>query len=100
MTKTGNLIAIASSRWTLVNLLTERISKVPPEMAEKYSFLDKSVFEEPNFEKILEPQDSTLTFEYTVQRRDIDANNHVNNTNYISLAYEALPEEIYNRNTI
>jgi len=96
----NNLIAIAASRWTLVNFVTNSICKVPPEMTEKYSFLDKSVFEEPVWSKIKEPEESILNFEHVARRRDIDANRHVNNISYINFAYETLPEEIYNRYTV
>jgi len=33
-------------------------------------------------------------YEYTAMRRDLDANHHVNNANYLELAYEALPEDV------
>ncbi|MCL2383307.1 MAG: thioesterase [Oscillospiraceae bacterium] len=93
----GNLVAIAASRWTLVSLETNSICKVPPEMAEKYSMFDKSLFEEPVFNKLHEPESSKLKFEQIAGRRDIDTNRHVNNISYISYAYEALPQEVYDR---
>ena len=33
---------------------------------------------------------------YKVNRFDIDVNKHVHNLNYINIAYEVLPENIYN----
>ena len=36
-----------------------------------------------------------LSFKYTVQRRDIDVNHHMNNINYLNVAYEFLPDDIY-----
>ncbi len=33
-------------------------------------------------------------YKYTAVRRDIDANHHVNNVNYLEFAYDALPEKI------
>ena len=96
----NNLIAIASSRWTLISSVTNSICKVPPEMVDKYSFLDKSVFEEPVFNKMKQPEDGILNFEYIAGRRDIDANRHVNNISYINFVYESLPEDIYNRYAI
>ena len=35
---------------------------------------------------------------YTTQRRDIDVNKHMHNLNYLDLANEALPEEVYSNN--
>lgn len=36
--------------------------------------------------------------DYTVQRRDIDTNHHVNNLYYLDYAYEALPLEVFKNN--
>ena len=33
--------------------------------------------------------------QYKVKRADIDVNNHMHNLNYVDLANEALPEEVY-----
>lgn len=33
-------------------------------------------------------------YDYTAMRRDLDANHHVNNVNYLELAYEAFPKEV------
>ena len=33
-------------------------------------------------------------YEYTAMKRDLDANHHVNNVNYLELAYEAFPEDV------
>jgi len=89
------LIAIASSKWVLFNFLTNSISRVTEERAAKYQLFDKSVFNDLDFDKIKEPENSSCTFEYTIQRRDLDMNQHVNNTNYIDFAYEALPKDVY-----
>ena len=89
------LLAVASSKWVLFNFFTNSISKVTEERASKYKLIDKCVFDNPDFDKIKEPENSVCTFEYTVQRRDLDMNQHVNNTNYIDFAYEALPADVY-----
>ena len=49
---------------------------------QKYQTENKFVFENFNFDKLKEPEDEILTFEYTVQRRDIDINNHMHNICY------------------
>jgi len=91
----NNLIAIASSKWILINTETHAIQRASADMNEKYESIDKLVFNTPMVEKLKEPETSQLTFEYTVQRRDIDTNHHVNNLHYLEYAYEALPENIF-----
>ena len=92
----NNLIAIASSKWALLSMDTG-IMRIPQGLAGEYQCVDKSVFEEP-LEKIAEPENSICTFEYKVQIRDLDTNNHVNNTIYLDYAVEALPKEVYENN--
>ena len=92
----GNIIALASSKWVLVDIEKGRIIKVESELIEKYHpELTRFAFENETFEKIREPEMYQYETEYTVRRTDIDVNNHMHNLNYIELANEALPDEIY-----
>lgn len=94
----GNIIAIASSKWILINLENGKIERVPEELHEKYEpESDKSVFENEEFEKLLETDESKKEITYKVRRADIDVNNHMHNLNYIELANEVLPNEIYEK---
>ena len=93
------LIAIASSKWVLVETQTKKIKKIQPEVAEAYGGItNKAVFDKPWEEKINVPEKLSLRFKYTVQRRDIDTNGHVNNLHYIDYALETLDEKIYSEN--
>lgn len=92
----GNIIAIATSKWVLLNIEKGKIVKIEPQIIEKYEpELNKTVFENEEFEKITEPEEYQSQTEYVVKRSDIDVNNHMHNLNYIELANEALPEDIY-----
>lgn len=92
----NNLIAIASSKWIMLNTESGKIARVNDKMIKAYGIVEKSVFKEPLNEKPREPEELKLNFKYKIQRRDIDTNGHVNNINYISYAIETLPEDIYN----
>lgn len=95
----NNLVAIASSKWLFVDAETKRIKKITSEVSEAYGGpVDKSVFETPFEEKINVPDNLKLNFNYTIQRRDIDTNGHVNNLHYIDFALETLDEVIYVEN--
>ena len=91
----NNLVAIGSSKWILFDINKKSICKIPDEVKEKFPNIDKSVFEEKFNEKLKEPENSNFVYEYQIQRRDIDTNNHVNNLNYLDYAYQALPEDIF-----
>ena len=92
----GNLIIKASSKWVLLDIEKGKIVRIEPELMNKYEpEFDKEVFEKLEFDKINEPNEYQFETEYTVRRADIDVNNHMHNLNYIELANEALPEEVY-----
>ena len=92
----GNVIALAASKWVLVDTQKGRIVKIEPDLLEKYEpELDKYAFEGEDFSKIHVPEEYQFETKYIVRKSDIDVNNHMHNLNYLDLANEALPEEIY-----
>ena len=93
----GELCVIGTSKWLLVN--TEKGSIVKPDetMIAKYeSEPDNSVFEE-DLEKIKAPEEYTSELLYTVRRKDIDFIGHMHNLYYLDLAYEVLPDDVYEK---
>ena len=93
----NNKIAIATSRWALINIDTGKIERISEDITEKYYPESKFVFEEEEIEKQKEPEKFDSSINYTVKRADIDINKHMHNLNYLDLAYEALPQEIYEK---
>lgn len=87
-------VAIATSKWILFDLETNKISKITDDILDLYKPENEKVFEE-EIEKIKEPQELNQYIDYEVKRADIDVNKHMHNLNYLKLAYEALPEEVY-----
>ena len=94
----NNIVAVASSKWIMLNTETEKIEKVTEDIVKSYGIVEKSVFDKPLNEKPREPEYSELTFKYQIQRRDIDTNKHVNNAHYIDYALESIPEHVYEKN--
>ena len=95
--KHNKLCAIATSKWALINIETGKLTRLTEEIINKYNPEDKYVFSEPDIEKLELPNESNSLLEYTVIRKDIDINKHMHNLYYLDLAYEALPEEIYEK---
>ena len=95
----GDLCAIASSKWCLVDTLKGKITKLPDNLSEIYhGFHDESVFEIDDLPKLFIPTniDPIQTDTYRIRRFDLDLNNHVHNLNYLNIAYEILPDDVYN----
>lgn len=91
----GELCVIATSKWLLINSQKKKIVRVEEKMAKKYESEMISVFNELEIPKLNAPQNFEETILYEVKRRDIDIIGHMHNIYYLDLAYEALPEEIY-----
>ena len=93
--KEGNLVAIGTSRWIFVDIERRRPTRLTEDIMNLYEpELDKMVFDE-EIEDI-KYEDYMFKKDYTVLRRDIDINNHMHNLNYLDMAYDILPEEVYN----
>lgn len=94
--KDNTQVCIATTKWTLTNIDTQTITRLTDDVIGKYEPEEKTVFPEFQFKKTREPETVyTNEYVYSTQRRDIDVNKHMHNLNYLDLAYEALPENIY-----
>lgn len=93
----GNIIAVATSKWTLVNISKNSLEKITDEMISLYNPENKNVFGELELEKLVLPTQLEPTYHFTIPRTYIDVNGHVHNLNYLTLAYEALPNEVYEK---
>ncbi len=93
----GDLLAVATSKWILIDTQKRKVAKVEDYVAEAYeSETEYSVFKDEKMDKLKIPDDYDLCIEYKLARRDIDLYKHMHNLYYLDLAYEALPEEVYN----
>ena len=93
----NNLCAIASSKWALINIKNRKMERITEEIMEPYKLEEKYVFSEAEMDKIKIPENYTANMKYKVIRKDIDINKHMHNLYYLDLAYEALPDEIYEK---
>lgn len=92
--KDGNVIVIGTSRWLFIDTIRRRPIRLTEDIADLYeSENDKMVFSEEIEE--IKYEDYIFEKEYSVQRRDIDMNNHMHNLSYLDMAYENLPQDIY-----
>ena len=96
--KDGKTVCIATTKWTLTNIDTKGITKITEDMISKYNPDTKIIMPDFEFKKLKEPENFTNEYVYTTQRRDIDVNKHMHNLNYLDLAFETLPDEVYLNN--
>lgn len=87
----GEVLAYANSIWLYLNTETGRPDRVDPEMAARYE-------NEPPYEmeyaprKIVGSEMEPAGEAFPIRRYHLDTNNHVNNSRYIEMALEYLPE--------
>jgi len=92
-----NVIVKAISKWVLINIDTGKLERVEGEVVSKFKpELERTVFEDESFEKLKEPERCENIVDYQIKRGDIDVNHHLHNINYLDLANEALPDDVYN----
>ena len=93
--KNGDLCAIATSKWALIDIRSRKMARLTEDIISKYELEEKDVFSIKELNRLKEPNNYSSSIFYTVKRKDIDLNNHMHNLYYLDLAYEALPEEVY-----
>lgn len=91
------LCAIATSKWALIDIKNRKMVRLTDEIIDKYKPEEKSVFFEAELDKLEVPKEFSAEMEYTVKRRDIDINMHMHNLYYLDLAYEVLPQDVYDQ---
>ena len=97
----NELIAIASSKWVLLDAKTMTLTKISNELIGKYNPENKAVFSnEKEIGKLTFPTQYESMLPYTIQRKDIDINKHVHNVSYLDFAYEVLPEKVYDNSIL
>ena len=96
--KNNELCIIGTSKWTLIHL-EKGLMRLTDDLLKNYQ--PEEIKSMPDYEckKLFEPETYSNVYTYTVSRRDIDINSHMHNLNYLDLAYEALPQDVYEKNT-
>lgn len=93
--QTGELVAMADSRWVLVNTETWRIMRRPPE---GFPAQWQSDVPEVLEQQIQAPGETESVGQLCAQYSVCDTNGHMNNTRYADAALSALPLETMRRN--
>ena len=87
------IIAKASSMWSLVDINTLSIAKIEPNIESPYLIKHEKTDKDLEFEKIPQLEHVDYEKDFEVRYNDIDVNMHANNGNYIVWALEPLPKD-------
>lgn len=95
--ESGKLCAVASSKWSVIDINSRRIARIAPELSELYGTEPTAVFAEWKADRAAVPENFERMLEYRVRRCDTDIIGHMHNLNYLDLALEVLPEEVFEK---
>lgn len=99
LNEAGEIIAIGTSRWILRDITNHKMVLLNEELMSAYESESRQVLPEEEFSKIEIPLEFSKELNYTAMRRDIDFNRHMHNLYHFDLAYETLPDDIYDSYT-
>ena len=94
MNSAGNPCVQAQAYISILDLVRNRPVRFNDTDLARYKPEPDTVIEAP-VKKIATPKEFIAEKNLTVRRSDIDFNEHVHNTTYLTLAMEVLPEELY-----
>lgn len=86
-------IGRTSTVWIFINMEKKKPMRIPTEFIEISDLVEEKTFDYfYDFKKEAEVEEY---IDFYVRRLDIDYNNHVNNTKYLSWMLESIPEDVY-----
>lgn len=91
-TKDGEMLAMANSLWSLLDLKTGRPTLPTEEMLRSYQVEEKLPMDYAP-RKILIPENGVQREPIVVKKHHLDTNHHVNNGQFVDMAMEFLPED-------
>ena len=91
----NQLVAKGTSKWVILDIKKKTIMALTEKIVGPYEKEDRQALEEEPKYKIVDSENYINKCDYKINRSIIDVNEHVHNTSYIDIAYEALPKEIY-----
>lgn len=92
VTPEGEILSVANSVWTLLDIKTNKPVKVPEDLINIYGINGKLEMDYAP-RKIKAPEGGQAQSPIEVKKMHLDYNNHVNNGKYIEIAMEYVPEK-------
>ena len=89
------VIAVATSKWVLLDIERGRIIRIPQEVCDAYTTEDKNVFGQNDIVQATDSKDYSDSTNFLVNRSLIDVNNHLHNIYFMDIVNEVLPMDIY-----
>ena len=94
----NEVVAKGVAKWVMLDIVTKRIVKSSESYAEEFPVVEIDGYDNDikNINAKVNVDSLNQIYEYIVERRDVDKNNHMNNVVYLDLALEGLDEDFVN----
>lgn len=94
----NEVVAKGVAKWVMLDIVTKRIVKSSESYAEEFPVAEIDGYDNDikNINAKVNVDSLNQIYEYIVERRDVDKNNHMNNVVYLDLALEGLDEDFVN----
>jgi len=89
----GEVIALATGRWVVIDVARKKIIKIPAEMPAAYGEHEGRAIDDP-FVRMDVPQDGVNTRRFHVRFSELDTNQHANSASYVDWCLEAVPQDV------
>ena len=97
--ESDEVLAHAASTWTLLNLATRKLQRIPQEMLDMNLISPEDRLQPPD-SKIDVPQDFTNAYSYDINNFDLDWNSHVNNVVLSKLMLQSFEHDFHNEHKL
>ena len=92
LSEDGEILIIADSTWALFDLENQKLIRASEEMKNAYGAIERNPFENEKIERLRDNEIVENEISMAVGKRDIDTNNHMNNSRYMEYIVEVLPD--------
>lgn len=93
----GNLVLRATSVWNLIDLEKRSLCSTDIIKDINVSYHEKRSFKNQEFSRFKLDDDFKEEYSKSIRISDLDVNNHVNNTNYLTYGLDCLSQECYSK---
>lgn len=91
---TGEVLIIGDSAWALFDLENQKLIRASDEMVNAYAKLERDPFDGEKPEHLKDNDVIEKEIITKVEKRDIDTNNHMNNSKYMEYLMEVIPDDM------
>lgn len=89
----GEVIALATGRWVVIDVPRKKIIKIPPEMPAAYGEHEGRAIDDA-FLRMEAPANGVNARHFHVRFSELDTNQHANSASYVDWCLEAVPQEV------